>query len=156
MNHSSKIGFSFGATSGIVTTLGLIVGLSASDASRTAIIGGVLTIAFTDALSDAFGIHISEESENTLSNRDVWIATVSTFVTKIIFALTFLVPIIFLSSTLALIACIVWGILILTLINYIIVPAHKRWRVISQHLFIGMIVIIVGFIIGQYIRSVFN
>ena len=60
--HSLRIGFSFGLTSGIITTLGLMVGLHAGTHSRLAVIGGILTIAIADAFSDALGIHISEES----------------------------------------------------------------------------------------------
>ena len=155
MNHSLKIGFSFGTTSGIITTLGLIVGLTASDASKAVIIGGVLTIAFADAFSDALGIHTSEESENTHSEREIWISTFATYFTKLIIALTFLFPLIFLSSTVALIVSIVWAILLLTILNYIISPKEKKWQIIFEHLLISLVVIIFGFIIGQYIRSVF-
>jgi VIT1/CCC1 family predicted Fe2+/Mn2+ transporter len=155
MDHSSKIGFSFGTTSGIITTLGLIVGLTASDATKAVIIGGVLTIAFADAFSDALGIHTSEESENIHSEKEIWISTFATYFTKLIIALTFLIPLIFLSSTVALIVSIVWAILLLTIVNYIISSKEKRWQTIFEHLLISLVVIIFGFIIGQYIRSVF-
>jgi len=155
MNRSSKFGLSFGATSGIITTLGLIVGLAASDATRATIVGGVLTIAFADAFSDALGIHISEESEN-LSKSQVWAATFFTFISKIIIPLTFLVPLTLTSPTSALIASIIWGIVLLTLINYIFSPKIHRWKAITGHLVISLVVIIIGFIIGQYIRDVFK
>lgn len=69
MKHTLKTGFSFGTTSGVITTLGLMVGLHAGPHSKLAVIGGVLTIA--DALSDAMGIHVAEESENTHTKREV-------------------------------------------------------------------------------------
>ena len=59
MEHSLKVGFSFGITSGIITTLGLMVGLNSSTNSKVAVIGGILIIAIADAFSDALGIHIS-------------------------------------------------------------------------------------------------
>ncbi|MCL5411021.1 MAG: hypothetical protein M1324_04205 [Patescibacteria group bacterium] len=155
MNHSSKIGLSFGTTSGIVTTLGLIVGLTASEASKAVIIGGVLTIAFADAFSDALGIHISEESEEKHTNKEIWTSTLSTYLAKLIIALSFLIPLVFFSSTVALIISIIWAALLLTILNYFIYPQYKKWQAVSEHLFVGMIVIIIGFIIGQYIRSVF-
>ena len=68
MNHSIKTGFSFGLTSGIITTLGLIVGLNSGTGSKLVVLGGILTIAIADAFSDALGIHISEESENKHNN----------------------------------------------------------------------------------------
>lgn len=155
MNHSSKIGFSFGTTSGIITTLGLIVGLTASEASKAVIIGGVLTIAFADAFSDALGIHISEESEETHTKKEIWTATFTTYFTKLIIALSFLIPLVLFSSTVALIISIIWGTLLLTLLNYFITPKQKRWSAVLEHLLIGLIVIVFGFVIGQYIRSVF-
>ena len=86
MKHSLKVGFSFGLTSGIITTLGLMVGLNSGTRSKLVIIGGVLTIAIADAFSDALGIHISEESENRHSGKEIWEATMSTFLSKFIFA----------------------------------------------------------------------
>jgi len=59
IKHSLKTGFSFGLTSGIITTLGLIVGLNSSTRSKLVVLGGILIIAIADAFSDAFGIHVS-------------------------------------------------------------------------------------------------
>lgn len=156
MNHSSKIGFSFGITSGIITTLGLIVGLTASDASKAIIISGVLIIAFADAFSDALGIHISEESETSHTKQEIWVATLSTYFTKLVIALSFLIPLIFLSSMIALISSIFWGMFLLSLMSYFISLEGKKWRAVFEHLFIGLIVIISGFVIGQYVRSLFR
>ncbi len=64
MKHSIKTGLSFGLTSGIIKTLGLMVGLHSGTHSKIAVIGGILTIAIVDAFSDALGIHVSEEAEN--------------------------------------------------------------------------------------------
>ena len=45
MKRSVKAGFSFGLTSGVITTLGLMVGLHSSTHSKLVVIGGILTIA---------------------------------------------------------------------------------------------------------------
>ena len=71
MNHSWKVGFSFGITSGIITTLGLMVGLNASTHSKLVVLGGILTIAIADSLSDAMSIHVTEESENKHSSKEI-------------------------------------------------------------------------------------
>ncbi|MFN3301827.1 MAG: VIT1/CCC1 transporter family protein, partial [Patescibacteria group bacterium] len=89
MNHSLKIGFSFGLTSGVITTLGLIVGLHAGTHSKIVVLGGILTIAIADAFSDALGIHISEESEVKHNLKEIWQSTISTFLAKFLFTLTF-------------------------------------------------------------------
>src|SRR3989338_10915576 len=91
--HSIKTGFSFGLTSGIITTLGLMVGLHSGTHSKLAVIGGIAIIAVADAFSDALGIHISEESRATHSEREIWESTISTFLTKFVFALSFVVPV---------------------------------------------------------------
>ncbi|MFH1188067.1 MAG: VIT1/CCC1 transporter family protein, partial [bacterium] len=113
MNHSLKTGFSFGSTSGIITTLGLIVGLNSSTSSKMIIVGGILTIAIADAFSDALGIHISEESENKHTTKEIWESTISTFLAKFFFAITFIVPILLFDLTTAIIVSIIWGMSIL-------------------------------------------
>jgi len=75
LKRSIKKGLSFGLTSGVITTLGMMVGLNASTGSRIAIIGGIMAIAVADAFSDAVGIHIAEESENRHSEREIWEST---------------------------------------------------------------------------------
>lgn len=79
MKHSIKVGFSFGLASGIVTTLGLMVGLNSSTNSKLAVVGGILTIAIADALSDAMGIHVTEEVQNKYSEKEIWESTFTTF-----------------------------------------------------------------------------
>jgi len=115
MKHPFKIGFSFGLTSGIITTLGLIVGLHSGTHSKLAVIGGILTIAIADAFSDALGIHISEESENKHTEKEIWQSTVSTFLSKFAFALTFIIPILLFEFSIAIVASVMWGLFLLSL-----------------------------------------
>ena len=155
MNHPIKKGFSFGLTSGIITTLGLIVGLHSGTHSKLVIIGGVLVIAVADALSDALGIHISEESENKHSPREVWESTISTFLSKLIFALTFIIPIILFKLSLAIIISIIWGISLIGIFSYYIARQQKvkPFHVILEHVFIAIIVIIATHYIGNFIAT---
>ena len=66
MKQSFKSGYSFGITSGIVTTLGLIVGLSSGTHSELAVIGGILSIAIADGLSESMSMHVARKSENKI------------------------------------------------------------------------------------------
>jgi hypothetical protein len=50
--------FTFGTTSAIVTSGGLIVGLHAAGATRATIVSGLLVIAVADNLSDSLSIHM--------------------------------------------------------------------------------------------------
>ena len=48
MKSSLRIGLSFGLTSGVITTLGLMVSLYAGTQLPTAVLGGIFTIAVAD------------------------------------------------------------------------------------------------------------
>ncbi len=155
MRHSFKVGFSFGLTSGIITTLGLIVGLHASTHSRIVVIGGILIIAITDALSDAMGIHMAEESEGKHSTREIWESTISTFLTKFIFALTFIVPVLLLPLATAIIVCVLWGVVLITLFSLYLARQQgaKFWKVALEHLLIIGLVISVTHYVGNLINK---
>lgn len=155
MKNSFKTGIAFGLTSGAITTLGLMVGLHAGTHSRLAVIGGILTIAIADAFSDALGIHISKESENAYTNKQVWASTVSTFLSKFLFALTFLIPVFLLDLPMAILVSLIWGISILAFLSYLIAKAQqeKPWKVIFEHLGIAVVVIAITHMAGSWISS---
>ncbi len=156
--HSILVGLSFGLTSGVITTLGLMVGISSAAGSRVAVIGAILTIAVADAFSDALGIHISEESENTHSAKEIWIATISTFLSKFFFALSFIVPVLLFSLPNAILVSVIWGLTILSVMSYILAKQQNipPWRVISEHLIIALLVIFSTHYIGLWISRVFS
>ncbi len=153
MKHSNKKGFSFGLTSGVITTLGLMVGLHSSTHSTLAVIGGILTIAVADAFSDAFGMHVSEESENQHTTKEIWEATLSTFFSKFIFALTFAVPVLLLNLNAAMIISIIWGLLLITIFSFYLAKEQqvKSGRVVLEHLIIALVVIIATHYLGDLI-----
>ena len=153
MRESIKTGVSFGLTSGIITTLGLMVGLNAGTGLRLAVIGGVLTIAIADAFSDALGIHIVEESSHRNGHRAIWEATIVTFFTKFLIALSFIVALLVFDLPLAIRINILWGLLLLIIFNYILAKNRKEnpWIVIGEHVFIAGIVIAITFFIGKTI-----
>ncbi len=157
MNHSIKTGFSFGFTSGIITTLGLMVGLYSGTNSRLAVIGGILTIAIADAFSDSLGIHISEEAENKHTPREIWESTISTFVSKFVFAMIFIIPVLLVSLTTAVIISIVVGLILLGVFSYFIaIEQHaKPLNVIAEHLVIAIIVISITYFVGLWIEATF-
>jgi len=157
MKLSIRKGFSFGLTSGIITTLGLLIGLYFSTHSKMVVLGGILTIAIADAMSDALGIHISEESENKYSTKEIWQSTFITFITKFIFALSFVIPVLILEIRIAVYVSIVWGLSLLTALSYYIAKETKQksFSVISEHLVVTVIVIVLTYFVGKFISSVF-
>jgi VIT1/CCC1 family predicted Fe2+/Mn2+ transporter len=157
LSHSIKTGVCFGLTSGVITTLGLMVGLNSGTHSKPAVLGGILTIAVADAFSDALGIHIAEESENTHSHWEIWQSTIATFVSKFLFALTFAVPVLLLDLSTAVIVSVVYGLSILGALSFYLareqgdIPA----KVVAEHLGIALLVIVATHTVGQWIGGRF-
>ena len=156
MKISIRKGLGFGLTSGIITTLGLIVGLNAGTHSKIVVLGGILFIAIADSLSDALGIHVSEEAgSKSTTKKQVWESTVSTFLFKLIFASTFIIPILILSLQTAVIVSVVWGLSLLTIFSFYIAKKQNKnpQKAIAEHLTIAVLVIIATHFIGDWIST---
>jgi len=157
MKRSFRTGIGFGMTSAIITTLGLMVGLTAGTHSRLAVIGGILTIAIADAFSDALGIHIAEESENRHSEREIWESTFSTFLSKFVFAMIFILPLLVLPLGISVPVNIVLGLSFLGIFSYYIGIEQKTnpWKPVVEHVLIALMVIILAHVLGMWISVTF-
>ena len=155
MKTSFKTGLSFGLTSGVITTLGLMVGLHSGTHSRNVVIGGILTIAIADAMSDALGMHIAEESKNNGIVSEIWESTFATFVAKFLIATTFVVPVLLLPLEQAMIVSVGWGLTLLAVLSYCLALAQQipAWKVIAEHVVIGVSVIAITHFVGGWIQS---
>ena len=153
MKTAWKTGISFGLTSGVITTLGLMVGLHSGTHSRAIVIGGILTIAIADAMSDALGIHISEESRNSVPTKQIWEATLATFAAKFLVSLTFVVPVILGPLEQAIIISVAWGLFLLTVLSLFVARAQgiAPWKVIGEHLFIALCVVAMTHVTGEWV-----
>jgi len=155
MKDSLRTGIFFGLTSAVITTLGLMVGLHSGTHSKIVVLAGILTIAIADAFSDALGIHISEEADNTRTAKQVWGATIATFLTKCLFALTFAVPVLFFSLSIAIIVSLLWGLSILTVLSYMIARSQGEpaWKIVGEHLIIASVVLAITHRVGEWIGT---
>ena len=155
MKKSIKRGFGFGITSGIITTLGLMIGLYAITNSRLAVLGGIITIAIADALSDALGIHVSEEYAGA-SKKQVWHSTFSTFGFKFLTAIVFIIPVLLMSLKQAVLMNIRIGIILLAISSLMIAKNKKqKWpvKIFIEHLSIAILVILVTYFLGIWISN---
>lgn len=153
IRHCLITGVSFGLTSAVITTLGLMVGLHSGTHDKIVVLSGILTIAIADAFSDALGIHVSEEAENVHTHLEVWLTTAATFFSKFFFALTFAVPVLFLSLTTALIVSLCWGMTILAVLSFFMArrQGEPPWKVVGEHLAIAFLVIAITHFVGVWI-----
>jgi len=154
MKRSVKKGFGFGITSGIITTLGLMVGLFSSTNSKIVVLGGILMIAIADAMSDALGIHLSEELSGK-NCKEIWESTISTFTFKFVFATIFVIPILIFELQFAIIFSVFFGLLLLGIFSYFIAVQNKKnpLPVIAEHVVIATLVVIFTYFIGEFARN---
>lgn len=156
MKKYIRKGFGFGLTSGIITTLGLIVGLNSGTHSKQVVLGGILLIAVADALSDALGIHISEEAgSKTTTQSQIWASTISTTISKFLFALSFAVLALLFELSTAVLISIIWGICLLSVFSYYIAKKREEspFKAVFEHLLIAVVVIIITYFLGNWIST---
>lgn len=156
-SDGARTGLFFGATSGVITTIGLIAGLNAGTRSVTAVLGGILVIAVADALSDALGIHLAEEADPNATQHHIWAATVTTFLTKFVFAISFAIPVLLLPLGPAVVASVVWGVLVIAVLSYFIARAQQTSPVaiIAEHVAIALVVVVASHLIGAWVKATF-
>ena len=151
-------GVGFGLTSGVITTLGVIVGLQAGTHSRLAVLAGILVIAIADALSDAMGIHVSEEAEMEHSTKEQWEAALFTFVSKFIFTLSFIIPVTLFEEYTSVIASVIWGLVLITIFSFHMarVQGQNPVKVVLEHVTITMIVVFLTHYIGEMMYTLWS
>lgn len=157
-NKGTRTGIYFGATSGVITTIGLIAGLYAGTDSLVAVLGGIFVVAVSDAMSDALGIHLAQEADPESNSSHIWAATVSTFLTKLFVALTFALPLMFLSLGIAVLVSVGWGLIVIVLLSYYLARAQKTavLPVVAEHLAIAVVVVVLAHFIGVWVQKVFS
>jgi len=157
-NKGARTGVFFGATSGVITTIGLIAGLHAGTESRVAVLGGILVVGFADAMSDAMGIHLAQEADPDSTDEHIWAATIWTFITKLVVALSFALPVIWFPLSLAVAISVGWGLIVITLLSAVLARIQKvrTLHVISEHLIIAIFVVALSHYIGVWVNSAFS
>lgn len=157
-NDGMRTGLFFGATSGVITTIGLITGLNAGTGSVVAVLGGIFVIAVADAMSDALGIHLAEEADPNATTAHIWSATISTFLNKFLFALSFAVPLLLLPLDQAVLASLLWGMFVIIVLSYFLAKAQEASpiMIIGEHLGIAVLVVILSHLIGIWVSKTFT
>lgn len=157
-SDGARTGLFFGATSGVITTIGLIVGLNSGTQSVTAVLGGIMVIAVADAMSDALGIHLAEEANPDTDHMHVWAATIVTFLTKFIFSISFAIPLLLLPLGTAVIASVVWGLFVIVVLSFFLARSQGESPVsiIAEHVGIAVLVLVLSHYIGVWVAATFG
>ncbi len=148
----------FGGTAAIVTEISLIVGLGSAGAGKGPIIGGLLTIALADNISDSLGLHMYNEAEGAGARMSV-LATALNFATRLLVSLSFVAIVLLMSVERSVVVAVIWGLVLLTFVSFVIVKATKSRRSpaleIAKHLVVAAVVIVVSRYVGLLIAESF-
>ena len=149
--------FSFGATSAIMTSLALIVGLAGVANPRVSITGALLVLAFADNVSDSLGVHVYRESQFK-DHKGNKIHTISNFLTRLCITMIFVAIVFLLPIQYAVIASLALGFLLLSVLSYYIALYHNADPAseIIEHLGIALLVIIASNFLGTAITGFFG
>ena len=151
-------GFGFGVTSGVITTLGVIIGLHSGTQSKLAVLVGIIVLAVADALSDAMGIHVSEEAESEHTTKEVWQSSFFTFTSKLFIALSFIIPIGFLDLYTAILASVLWGLILISVFSFQMakLQGQNPYKVIAEHVLIALLVVVLAHYLGDVLHEFFG
>jgi predicted adenylyl cyclase CyaB len=154
-----KIGeLSFGITSGILTTLGLMIGVNAATTSVLPVIASIATISVADSCSDSFGMYMSKAAERGVSTGEAIRYASGTLIGKFLFPLTFIVPILIFGLNVGIIVDIGWGIFSLALLSaeQAIVEQDSIAKKVLKNTLLAIAIIVLSFIVGSLVSGLVN
>jgi VIT1/CCC1 family predicted Fe2+/Mn2+ transporter len=144
--------FTFGGTSAIVTSMGLVIGLQSATASETTIISGLLIVAVADNISDSLSIHMYQEAEK-LEPHAALKTTLMNFLARFLIALSFVVIVMAFSTPYAAMVAMGWGFVLLAGLSYLLarVRGASPLNEVGKHIGIAILVIATSRLIGAWI-----
>lgn len=154
--HEKTGELTFGITSGVMTTIGLLAGMNSATGAKLPIVASIAVIACADSLSDSFGMFMSKLGERGTSKIKAFRFALGTLAGKFFFPLTFLLPImLFDSLSLSVWVDIAWGLLVLSIltIEQAIVKEESIKRNLLQNLELATLSMGLSSLIGRLIAS---
>ena len=145
---------SFGSTSAVVTSIGLVVGFATTGTSRATLVASLLIVGIADNLSDSLSIHLYQESEG-LEPHEAFVSTVTNFLTRLTITATFVALAVTLKDWALIICATAWGLVVLGMLTVSL--AHERnapvGRELIRHFAIAAVVIALSRAIGTLVIS---
>ena len=151
-------GVSFGLTSAVITTIGVMVGLAAGTESKMVVIGGILTVAIADSFSDALAMHLSEESSIKRPEKYYIESAIATFLSKFFFTIAFIIPVLLFEIDKSVIVSIIIGFIMLGFLSYYAAKRQKipALKVMIEHWAVAAVVVVLTHFGGRFIEKIFS
>lgn len=155
---SETIGkFAFGIFGGVLTTLGVMIGLLSATSSKLAVIGGIVSVSVVDSLSDSVSMYSSKRAEKNTTKR-AFFSALFVFFGKFVFSLTFILAFLFFSFKTAIYVNLFWGLLVIVFLNLVIAEIQNENKVLAvlKNTLIVVIVILLSYLIGTLTKLLFS
>lgn len=154
LKDHGKQGISFGVMDGIITVLGVIMGLF-STADKKIIVLGALAAGIADAFANAAGIHVSQETRKNHSHEIVIKETIYCFIATVVVMLSLIWPYLFFTlGTSTIIAFIVGVVWLISLGSFVAkISGRSRKRLVAEYIAIGFVISAITYLIGLTFSS---
>lgn len=139
----------FGATSGVLTALGLLLGVNSATPELLPVIASILAIGIADSYSDSYAMYSSKVSERGVTHKTAMRYAVSTFLGKLFFSFSFIFPLILFKLPTAVLVSLVWGLSVLALVT--IEHAIVTQKPMFRHLFNRLLPAVVALVVCNYV-----
>lgn len=151
-------GAAFGIMSGVITILGVLIGLSVTGVKSIASMG-IVIVGVADAFSDAAGMYVSEESEGMHKFWELFRSAAFTFAGKISMLVVLLVPVLLLNLWTGVLVSAAVGITIVAGLGLFIgrkkhLPGKIKMAV--KYALIAMAIAIISYYIGGFAQNFFG
>ena len=158
LNNETRQGIFFGINSGVLTTVGLIAGISQTTTNPMFVVVSVLSLAISDCVGEAYGMFLSKKAEK-INNNDNGpiIAMISAFIAKFLTVVCFLIPLIFvwdLKYFKNLVWPVLYSIVMLTIIDTRL--SEMRREDVKKYLIVHAILLFIVVISTRFIGKVLS
>jgi predicted adenylyl cyclase CyaB len=154
LRFHEKVGeMTFGITSGILTTVGVLVGMGSATDSPLAVIAALVSIAIADSCSDAFGMYMARVSERGTPRGQALRHALGTLAGKALLTATFLVPLLLLPLRAAVWVDLAWGALGLALLSaeQAVVDQQSVARRVALNLGLAVLIVLNAWLAGRLV-----
>jgi len=148
-------GIAFGIMEGTILIWGLMLGLSVTQ-NRGITVIALLVTALADALANAAGLHVSQESEGHHDEKEVMKSTIYCFAATFLVMAFLAVPIIlFESYSSAIMTSSALSVIILGALGYFVAKKRKEtvWKISLEYILMGVGVAIVSYALGAIVET---
>ena len=144
-------GLTHGIINGVLTSMGVVIGLSATG-NKFLLLFGILAVGIADALGDSLAFHVAQETEIHHSKREVRVSTALTFFGILAGFIIMGIPVLLFDIGTAIIISGTIGIVMLAGLGYFVAminPKLKKGHQMVEYVVMGIIVIIVTYYVSR-------